>query len=126
MHSGSVGPNRRRLRRKQRSTSNHGKRTQTGRCTEGCRTSIRGGLLKNQKKRLARILSLLAHFDRHGSAVADIPNVNQETLAEMVGTTRSRVSLFMNRFRQSGFVDYKPGSTMIRVHRTILAFYASG
>jgi CRP/FNR family transcriptional regulator, cyclic AMP receptor protein len=78
------------------------------------------------EKRLARILSLLAHFDRHGSAMADIPNINQETLAEMVGTTRSRVSFFMNRFRQSGFIDYKRGSAMIRVHRTILAFYASG
>jgi CRP-like cAMP-binding protein len=78
------------------------------------------------EKRLARILSLLAHFDRHGSTVADIPRINQETLAEMVGTTRSRVSFFMKKFRQSGFVDYEPGATMIRVHRTILAFYVSG
>lgn len=77
------------------------------------------------EKRLARILSLLAGFDKHGSTIADIPEINQGTLAEIVGTTRSRVSLFMNRFRQSGFVDYKSGSRMIRVHRTILVFYLS-
>jgi CRP/FNR family cyclic AMP-dependent transcriptional regulator len=78
------------------------------------------------EKRLARILSLLAHFDKHVSTVADIPKISQETLAEMVGTTRSRVSLFMKRFKHSGYVDYPPGGKTIRVHRTILAFYASG
>ncbi len=78
------------------------------------------------EKRLARILSLLAHFDQHGSSMADIPKISQETLAEMVGTTRSRVSFFMKRFRHSGYVEYQAGGNMIRVHRTILAFYASG
>lgn len=75
------------------------------------------------EKRLARILSLLARFDMHGSTEVTIPRISQETLAEMVGTTRSRVSFFMNRFKQSGFIDYTPTSKLIRVHRKLLAFY---
>ena len=58
------------------------------------------------EKRLARILLLLAHFDGHGSPEAQIPKISHETLAEMVGTTRSRVSFFMNRFKESGFIYY--------------------
>ena len=60
------------------------------------------------EKRLARILSLLAHFDKHGSAEVNIPKISQETLAGMVGTTRSRISFFMKRFKHSGFIDYTP------------------
>jgi CRP-like cAMP-binding protein len=76
------------------------------------------------EKRLARILSLLAHFDRHASAEVDIPKINQETLAEMVGTTRSRASFFMTRFKQSGLIDYNSKSNLMRVNRKILAFYS--
>ena len=60
------------------------------------------------------------------STEANIPKISQETLAEMVGTTRSRVSFFMKRFKQSGFIDYDPISNLIRVRRTILAFFAAG
>jgi CRP-like cAMP-binding protein len=76
------------------------------------------------EKRLARILSLLAHFDRHELAEVDIPKINQETLAEMVGTTRSRASFFMQRFKQSGLIDYNSKSNLIRVNRKLLAFYS--
>jgi CRP/FNR family transcriptional regulator, cyclic AMP receptor protein len=75
------------------------------------------------EKRLARILSLLAHFDKHGSAEVNIPRISQETLAGMVGTTRSRISFFMKRFKHSGFIDYDSASNLIRVHRTLLSFY---
>ena len=63
-------------------------------------------LFNSSEKRLARILLLLAHFDKKGAPQTVIPNVSHGTLAEMVGTTRSRVSFFMNRFRRLGFVDY--------------------
>ena len=63
-------------------------------------------LFNSSEKRLARILLLLAHFGKEGVPEAVIPNISQETLAEMVGTTRSRVSFFMNRFRKLGFIDY--------------------
>jgi len=76
------------------------------------------------EKRLARILSLLAHFDRHGSTEVNIPRVSQKTLAQMVETTRSRASFFMNRFKQSGLIDYNSKGNLIQVHRTILAFYS--
>jgi CRP-like cAMP-binding protein len=52
-----------------------------------------------------------------------IPKINQGTLAEMVGTTRSRVSFFMNRFKDSGFIDYGPKSEVVRVRRSLLDFY---
>ena len=76
------------------------------------------------ERRLARILLLLAHFDGHGSHQTLIPKISHEMLAEMVGTTRSRVSFFMNRFREWGFIDYVPKSKLFRVHRTLLAFCA--
>ena len=63
-------------------------------------------LFNSSEKRLARILLLLAHFGKEGVPETVIPKISQETLAEMVGTTRSRVSFFMNRFRKLGFVDY--------------------
>jgi CRP/FNR family transcriptional regulator, cyclic AMP receptor protein len=73
---------------------------------------------------LARILLRLARFDGQSSFGTAIPKINQETLAEMVGTTRSRVSFFMNKFRTSGFIDYDTTSNLIRVHRKLLAFCA--
>jgi CRP/FNR family transcriptional regulator, cyclic AMP receptor protein len=62
-------------------------------------------LFNSSEKRLARILLLLAHFGKEGAPETLIANISQETLAEMIGTTRSRVSFFMNRFRKLGFVD---------------------
>lgn len=63
-------------------------------------------LFNSSEKRLARILLLLSHFGKESKAEAVIPRVTQERLAEMVGTTRSRVSQFMNKFRKHGFIDY--------------------
>jgi CRP-like cAMP-binding protein len=63
-------------------------------------------LFNSSEKRLARILLLLSHFDKESRAEVIIPRLNQDTLAQMVGTTRSRVSHFMNSFRKHGFIDY--------------------
>jgi CRP/FNR family transcriptional regulator, cyclic AMP receptor protein len=63
-------------------------------------------LFNSSEKRLARVLLLLAHFGKEGIPETVIPKISQETLAEMVGTTRSRVSFFMNRFRKLGFINY--------------------
>jgi CRP/FNR family cyclic AMP-dependent transcriptional regulator len=76
-------------------------------------------LFNSSEKRLARLLLLLAHFGKEGVPETVIPKVSQETLAEMVGTTRSRVSFFMNRFRTLGFVDYNGGSGL-QVHSSLL------
>jgi CRP/FNR family cyclic AMP-dependent transcriptional regulator len=76
-------------------------------------------LFNSSEKRLARILLLLAHFGKEGKQEVAIPTISQETLAEMVGTTRSRVSFFMNRFRKSGFIDYHPGDAL-QVHSSLL------
>jgi CRP/FNR family cyclic AMP-dependent transcriptional regulator len=67
-------------------------------------------LFNSSEKRLARVLLLLAHFGKDGKPEVAIPKISQETLAEMVGTTRSRVNFFMNRFRKLGFIDYEGGS----------------
>jgi CRP/FNR family cyclic AMP-dependent transcriptional regulator len=75
-------------------------------------------LFNSSEKRLARILLLLAHFGKEGKPETVIPKISQESLAEMVGTTRSRVSFFMNRFRKLGFVAYD-GSGM-QVHSSLL------
>jgi CRP/FNR family transcriptional regulator, cyclic AMP receptor protein len=75
------------------------------------------------EKRLARILLLLAHFDGRGSSETTIPKVNHETLAEMVGTTRSRISFFMNRFKESGFIYYENKGNLLRVHRALFSFF---
>jgi CRP-like cAMP-binding protein len=64
-------------------------------------------------------LLLLAHFDKDGKPEVAIPHISQETLAEMVGTTRSRVNFFMNRFRKLGFIDYDGGSGL-QVHSSLL------
>ncbi len=76
-------------------------------------------LFNSSEKRLARILLLLAHFGKEGVPEIVIPKISQETLAEMIGTTRSRVSFFMNRFRTLGFVDYDGGSGL-QVHSSLL------
>jgi CRP/FNR family transcriptional regulator, cyclic AMP receptor protein len=76
-------------------------------------------LFNSSEKRLARILLLLAHFGKDGAPEPVIPKISQETLAEMVGTTRPRVSFFMNRFRKLGFVDYNGGS--LQVHSSLLS-----
>jgi len=75
-------------------------------------------LFNSSEKRLARVLLLLAHFGKEGKPEIVIPKISQETLAEMVGTTRSRVSYFMNRFRKLGFVDY--GGNGMQVHSSLL------
>jgi CRP/FNR family cyclic AMP-dependent transcriptional regulator len=74
-------------------------------------------LFNSSEKRLARILLLLAHFGKDGKPEAAIPKISQETLAEMVGTTRGRVNFFMNRFRKLGFVRYNGG---LEVHPSLL------
>ncbi len=76
-------------------------------------------LFNSSEKRLARILLLLAHFGKDGKPETVIPKVSQEMLAEMIGTTRSRVSFFMNRFRKLGFIDYDGGSGF-QVHSSLL------
>jgi CRP/FNR family cyclic AMP-dependent transcriptional regulator len=74
-------------------------------------------LFNSSEKRLARILLLLAHFGKDGKPEGAIPRLSQETLAEMVGTTRSRVNFFMNRFRKLGFIHYDGG---LEVHSSLL------
>jgi CRP/FNR family transcriptional regulator, cyclic AMP receptor protein len=74
-------------------------------------------LFNSSEKRLARVLLLLAEFGKPGEPESLIPAITQETLAEMVGTTRSRVSFFMNRFQKLGFIEY---SGRIRVHKSLL------
>ena len=74
-------------------------------------------LFNSSEKRLARILLLMAEFGKPGEPEQYLPRISQETLAEMVGTTRSRVSFFMNRFRKLGFVEYKD---RIKVHNSLL------
>jgi CRP/FNR family transcriptional regulator, cyclic AMP receptor protein len=74
------------------------------------------------EKRLARVLLLLAHYDGHGARETTVPKISHETLGEMVGTTRSRICFFMNRFKKSGFIYYEHKGKMLRVHRTLLAF----
>ncbi|HMD99465.1 MAG TPA: Crp/Fnr family transcriptional regulator [Terriglobia bacterium] len=69
-------------------------------------------LFNSSEKRLARILLLLAHFGKESRAETILPSINQESLAQMVGTTRSRVSHFMNKFRELGFVDYDGGGAL--------------
>jgi CRP-like cAMP-binding protein len=74
-------------------------------------------LFNSSEKRLARILLLMAEFGKPGEPESFIPPVTQETLADMIGTTRSRVSFFMNRFRKLGFIDY---NGRIQVHKSLL------
>jgi CRP/FNR family cyclic AMP-dependent transcriptional regulator len=74
-------------------------------------------LFNSSEKRLARLLLLLANFGKEGKPEPVIAKVNQETLAEMIGTTRSRVSFFMNKFRRFGFIEYNGG---LHVHSSLL------
>jgi CRP-like cAMP-binding protein len=76
-------------------------------------------LFNSSEKRLARILLLLAHFGEDGRPEVEISNISQEMLAEMVGTTRGRVNLFMNRFRKLGFIDYRVGDAL-QIHSSLL------
>ena len=76
-------------------------------------------LFNSSQKRLARILLLLAQFGKDGKPETVIPKISQEMLAEMIGTTRSRVSFFMNRFRKLGFIDYHGGDEL-QVHSSLL------
>jgi CRP/FNR family cyclic AMP-dependent transcriptional regulator len=74
-------------------------------------------LFNSSEKRLARILLLMSEISQNGEPEQYLPKISQETLAEMIGTTRSRVSFFMNRFRKLGFIDY---SDRIQVHKSLL------
>ncbi len=74
-------------------------------------------LFNSSEKRLARVLLLLANFGKESRPEEVIPNISQETLAEMIGTTRSRVSFFLNKFRKLGFIEY---NGVIRVHTSLL------
>ena len=74
-------------------------------------------LFNSSEKRLARILLLLTRFGKDGQQELVVPRISQETLAEMVGTTRSRVSFFMNKFRKLGFIEYNGG---LNVHSSLL------
>ncbi len=76
-------------------------------------------LFNSSEKRLARVLLLLSHFGKESKAESVVPKVNQDTLAQMVGTTRSRVSHFMNRFREHGFIDYSDNG--LTVHSGLLS-----
>jgi CRP-like cAMP-binding protein len=78
-------------------------------------------LFNSSEKRLARVLLMLARFGKEGVPESVVPKISQETLAEMVGTTRSRVSFFMNRFRKMGFINYAGGEDGgLQVHSSLL------
>jgi CRP/FNR family transcriptional regulator, cyclic AMP receptor protein len=74
-------------------------------------------LFNSSEKRLARVLLLLAHFGKESRPENVVPKISQEVLAEMIGTTRSRVNFFMNRFRKLGYIDYNGG---LEVHTSLL------
>jgi len=74
-------------------------------------------LLNSSERRLARLLLLMANYGQEGATESVIANISQETLAEMIGTTRSRVSFFMNKFRKLGFVEYRGG---LKIHSSLL------
>jgi CRP-like cAMP-binding protein len=74
-------------------------------------------LFNSSEKRLARVLLLLARFGKEGKSEPVVANISQEVLAEMVGTTRPRISGFMNKFRKLGFVDYNGG---LHIHTSLL------
>ncbi len=75
-------------------------------------------LFNSSEKRLARVLLLLAHIGKEGKPEPILAKISQETLADMIGTTRSRVSFFMNKFRKLGFIDYNGG---LKVHSSLLS-----
>jgi CRP/FNR family transcriptional regulator, cyclic AMP receptor protein len=75
-------------------------------------------LFNSTEKRLARILLQLTHVGKEGRSEALLPGITQQTLAEMVGTTRSHVNVFLNRFEKLGFIDYESG---LKVHSSLLS-----
>ena len=77
-------------------------------------------LFNSSEKRLARMLLLLAHFGKEGKPVSVVPKMSQEMLAEMIGTTRSRVNFFMKRFERRGFIDTAGGLTINRSLLTVV------
>jgi CRP/FNR family transcriptional regulator, cyclic AMP receptor protein len=81
-----------------------------------CEEDLVDQVFNSSEKRLARVLLLLARFDKEGVPETVVPKISQETLAEMVGTTRSRVNFFMNRFRKLGFIHYNGG---LQVHSSL-------
>jgi CRP-like cAMP-binding protein len=86
-----------------------------------CEEDLVDQLFNSSEKRLARVLLMLAHFGKEGVPHTVIPKVSHETLSEMVGTTRSRVSVFMNRFRKLGLIDYEGGPERgLQIHSSLL------
>jgi len=83
----------------------------------GIQADLVDQLFNSAEKRLARILLLMAHFGKEGLPVPVIPQISQEMLADMIGTTRSRVSFFLNRFKKLGFIKYNGG---LEVHSSLL------
>lgn len=79
-------------------------------------------IFNSSEKRLARILLLLAHFGKEKGRGEIVPKISQETLADMIGATRSRVSFFMNRFKRRGFIDYKSG---LNIHSSLASVLQS-
>jgi len=77
-------------------------------------------LTSSAEQRLARVLLRLAHLDKKGPPIVEIPILNHQVLAEMVGTTRPRVNFFMNRFRKKGYIDYDGGLEVRQALRTVL------
>ena len=77
-------------------------------------------LFNSSEKRLARLLLLMANFGKEAKPEPLITKISQETFADMIGTTRSRVSFFMNKFRKLGFIDYNGGNGGIEVHSSLL------
>jgi CRP/FNR family cyclic AMP-dependent transcriptional regulator len=75
-------------------------------------------LFNSSEKRLARALLLIAHYGNQGEPKTEVPAISQETLAEMIGTTRARVNFFMNKFRKLGFIEYNGG---LKVHSSLLS-----
>jgi CRP-like cAMP-binding protein len=88
--------------------------------TLGVQADLVDQLFNSSEKRLARILLLLAQFGKESKPEAVVPKISQEILAEMIGTTRSRGSFFMNRFRKLGFIEY---NGEIRVHNSLLNIF---
>jgi CRP/FNR family transcriptional regulator, cyclic AMP receptor protein len=80
-------------------------------------------LFNSSEKRLARVLLLLAHFGKEGKSEPVLPKISQETLAEMIGSTRPRVSGFMNKFRKLGFIEYNGG---LHVHSSLINLFLRG
>ena len=78
-------------------------------------------LFNSSEKRLARLLLLLANFGQESKPIPLIAKISQETLAEMIGTTRSRVSFFLNHFRELGFIDYTSGSGGMHIHSSLIS-----